>query len=91
MLKRLVLAGTLSLLATGAWAGCAFENPVPVKMLSAGLAACKAVADAMSECGNFDAELDQEFREKQPAAFAADPAFYQIGGVANSTMVPLLN
>jgi ABC-type sugar transport system ATPase subunit len=44
-----------------------------------------------SECGNFSAELDQEFRTKQPAAFAADPALYQIGGVSNGTVTPLLN
>ena len=91
MLKRLVLATAISLSATGAYAGCAFENQTPIKMLSAGFAAWKAVSGAMAECGNFEAELDQEFREKQPAAFEADPALYQIGGVANSTMVPLLN
>lgn len=91
MLKKLALAGTLSLFATGAWAGCAFENQTPIKMLSAGFAAWKAVSAAMAECGGFEAELDQEFREKQPAAFEADPALYQIGGVANSTIVPLLN
>ena len=91
MFKKLAVAGTLSLLATGAWAGCAFENQTPIKMLSAGFAAWKAVSGAMAECGNFEAELDQEFREKQPAALEADPALYQIGGVANSTMVPLLN
>ena len=28
---------------------------------------------------------------KQPEAFAADPALYQIGGVSNATIVPLLN
>ena len=91
MLKKLALAGTISLFATGAWAGCAFENRTPIKMLSAGFAAWKAVSGAMAECGSFEAELDQEFREKQPAALEADPALYQIGGVANSTMVPLLN
>ena len=91
MLKRIALAGTISLLSTGAWAGCAFENQTPIKMLSAGFAAWKAVSGAMSECGNFEAELDQEFRHKQPAALEANPALYQIGGVSNSTMVPLLN
>ncbi len=91
MLKRLALAGVLTLSATGAYAGCAFENQTPLKMLSAGFEAWKAVSGAMAECGNFQAELDQEFQEKQPAAFAADPALYQIGGVANSSMVPLLN
>ena len=91
MLKRLALAGAISLMATGAYAGCAFENQTPIKMLSAGFAAWKAVSEAMSECGNFEAELDQEFRHKQPAALEANPALYQIGGVSNSTMVPLLN
>ena len=91
MLKRIALAGTISLFATGAWAGCAFENQTPIKMLSAGFAAWKAASEAMAECGNFEAELDQEFRHKQPAALEANPALYQIGGVSNSTMVPLLN
>ena len=91
MLKRIALAGTISLFATGAWAGCAFENQTPIKMLSAGFAAWKAASEAMAECGNFEAELDQEFRHKQPAAFDASPALYQIGGVSNGTLVPLLN
>jgi len=45
----------------------------------------------MAECGNVEAELDQEFRTKQPAGFAANPSLYHIGGVANATLVPLLN
>ncbi len=90
-LKSILLAGAMSFAAAGAWADCAFENDVPLKSLSAGFEAWKAVTDAMSECGNFSASLDQEFREKQPEAFAADPALYQIGGVSNATLVPLLN
>ena len=91
MLKRIALAGTISLFATGAWAGCAFESQTPIKLLSAGFAAWKAASGAMAECGNFEAELDQEFRHKQPAAFEANPALYQIGGVSNGTLVPLMN
>ena len=45
----------------------------------------------MAECGSVESELDQEFRTKQPAAFAAQPALYHIGGVSNGTHVPLLN
>ncbi|WP_209835378.1 extracellular solute-binding protein [Ruegeria sp. HKCCE3926] len=90
-LKTILMAGAMSIAATGAWADCAFENEVPLKSLSAGFEAWKAVTDAMAECGNFSASLDQEFREKQPEAFAADPALYQIGGVSNATLVPLLN
>ncbi len=90
-LKTLALAGAFSLLATGAYAGCAYQNETPLKSLTAGFEAWKAVTDAMIECGNFEPELDQEFRTKQPAAFAATPSLYQIGGVSNGTITPLIN
>ena len=90
-LKKLALAGAVSLLGTTAFAGCAFENTVPLKSLSAGFEAWKSATDAMAECGNFEAELDQEFRTKQPAAFEANPSLYHIGGVSNGTITPLLN
>ncbi len=90
-LKTILMAGALSLVGAAASASCAYENTVPLKSLSAGFEAWKAVTDAMAECGNFSASLDQEFSEKQPEAFAANPALYQIGGVANETMIPLLN
>ncbi|MEO0679490.1 MAG: extracellular solute-binding protein, partial [Pseudomonadota bacterium] len=89
-LKTLAAAGALSLMASAA-AACGFQNDVPVKSLSAGFEAWKAMTDAMAECGSVEAELDQEFRLKQPAAFAADPSLYSIGGVSNGTLVPLLN
>ncbi|WP_170442098.1 ABC transporter substrate-binding protein [Ruegeria arenilitoris] len=90
-LKTILMAGAMTMVTSTAWAACSFENTVPLKSLSAGFEAWKAVTDAMAECGNFGASLDQEFREKQPEAFAADPALYQIGGVSNATLVPLLN
>ncbi|MFW2543759.1 ABC transporter substrate-binding protein [Primorskyibacter sp. 2E107] len=89
--KKILMASAVSLAATGAWAGCAFENTVPVKSLTAGFEAWKAVTDAMAECGNVEANLDQDFRLKQPEAFAANPSLYHIGGVANSTLIPLLD
>ncbi|WP_300012991.1 ABC transporter substrate-binding protein [uncultured Roseobacter sp.] len=89
-LKKIALAGAVSLLGSAALA-CSYQNEVPVKSLSAGFEAWKAVTDAMAECGNFQAELDQEFRTKQPAAFEANPSLYQIGGVSNGTITPLLN
>lgn len=90
-LKKIALAGAISLLGSTAFAACSYENEVELKSLSAGFEAWKAVTDAMSECGNFQAELDQEFRTKQPAAFEANPSLYQIGGVSNGTITPLLN
>jgi ABC-type glycerol-3-phosphate transport system substrate-binding protein len=90
-LKSIVAAGALTIAATAATAECSFENGTKISMLSAGFEAWKAVTDQMSECGNFEAELDQEFRTKQPAAFAASPSLYHIGGVSNGTVTPLLN
>ena len=90
-LKRILLAGAVSLMGSAAFAACSYENEVPLKSLSAGFEAWKAVTDAMAECGNFQAELDQEFRTKQPAAFEANPSLYHIGGVSNGTITPLLN
>lgn len=91
-LRTIALTAASSLLFTGtAFAECAFENEIPVSSLSAGFEAWAAVTEAMAECGNFEAELDQEFRTKQPTGFAANPAIYHIGGVANATLVPLLN
>ena len=91
MLNRLILAGAVGLMGSAAWAECAIQNDTEVKSLSAGFEAWKAVTDAMAECGNVQAELDQEFRTKQPAAFAAQPSLYQIGGVSNGTITPLVN
>ncbi|RVT85714.1 extracellular solute-binding protein [Rhodobacteraceae bacterium CCMM004] len=90
-MRTLALAGTMALMGSASYAACAFENETEVKMLSAGFEAWKSVADAMSECGNVQAELDQEFRTKQPSAFAANPSLYHVGGVSNGTITPLLN
>jgi multiple sugar transport system substrate-binding protein len=90
-LRKIALAGAFALMGSTAMAACAFQNDVPLKSLSAGFEAWKAVTDAMAECGNFTAELDQEFAAKQAEAFAANPSLYHIGGVANETIVPLVN
>ena len=85
------LGALLAALAAGAAAAeCSFDNDQPVSSLSAGFEAWKAVTDSMAECGSFTAELDQEFRTKQPAAFSAQPSLYDIGGVSNGTITPLM-
>ncbi|MEM0907440.1 MAG: extracellular solute-binding protein [Pseudomonadota bacterium] len=89
--RTLIAAAALTALGTGTAAACSFQNEMPVKLLSAGFEAWKSVSEAMAECGNVEAELDQEFRTKQPQAFAADPSLYHVGGVANGTITPLLN
>ena len=91
MNKLAVVVGALALGITASAQACDYKNETPVKMLSAGFPAWKAVTAQMSKCGNFQAELDQEFRKKQPAAFKANPSLYHLGGVAGSTILPLLN
>lgn len=90
LLATAVVAG-LAALPGVAEASCAFKNPVQIKALAAAFDAWKAVSAAWGECGNVQAELDMDFRKKQPTAFKATPSLYQIGGVANNTIVPLLN
>ncbi|HIC65543.1 MAG TPA: extracellular solute-binding protein [Paracoccus sp.] len=91
MLRKMLLAGAFALTGVAASAECSEQNDTPISLLAAGFEAWKAVADEMAECGNFSAELDQEFRTKQPAAFAANPPLYQLGGVSNGTITPLVN
>ena len=95
MFKRTLLAtalaASLAALPGAAEAACAIKNTVPIKTLSASFDAWKAVTSAWAECGNVQSEMDMNFRTKQPTAFAANPSLYHIGGVANNTVVPLLN
>ena len=90
-IKKLTTVIAISAFATSVSAGCAFENNIELKSLSNSFDAMKAVAEAMAECGNVTSTLDVDFKDKQPEAFAANPSLYQIGGVSNGTMVPLLN
>jgi len=93
-MKKRILAVALGVALLGSGpvlAKCAFENKTEVKSLTASFEAWKAVTAAMEECGNVKAELDQEFRTKQPEALKAKPALYHIGGVANATLIPLLS
>jgi len=94
MKKFLTIAVTLTAFAAApmlGFAACDFKPSSKVSLLANSFAAWKAVSDAMGECGNFEAELDAEFRKKQPDAFAANPALYQLGGVSNGTIQPLLS
>lgn len=89
--RTFALAAALGLVSGPALA-CGFTTDATVRHLSAAFPAWVAVTEAMRECApNLQAELDQEFRTKQPTAFAAQPSLYHIGGVANGTLTPLLN
>ena len=88
-LRVLFVAGA-AILAGQAAMACNFENTTPLRSLSAGFEAWQTVTEAMVECGNVEAVLDQDYRSTQPEAFAQTPSAYQIGGVANDTIAPLL-
>ena len=90
-IKKIATTIAISLISSSVWAGCAFENNTELKSLSNSFDAMKAITDSMAECGNVTSTLDVDFKDKQPQAFAANPSLYQIGGVSNGTMVPLLN
>jgi multiple sugar transport system substrate-binding protein len=69
---------------------CGFKNTVPVNILTAGFEAWKVVTNAAAECGNFKAELDQDYKNKVVAAMSSRPSTYTISGVTISTILPLL-
>ena len=89
--KTGLLLAALLLTAHSAHAACAYKNTVPVKGYFAAFPLWKVVSEAMKECGNFTAELDQEIRSKGAPALAANPALYDIQYVHNGTIVPLLS
>jgi ABC-type glycerol-3-phosphate transport system substrate-binding protein len=89
--RKLVATAVVLMLSTSAHAACSFQNEVPVKIMTAGFEAWKVATDAMAECGNVTAELSQEFQDKQAQGFASNPSLYHIGGVSNSSLVPLLD
>lgn len=93
MYKRILtaVAITSTLFATSANADCGFTNETEIKSLSASFQAWKVIAGEMQKCGKVSTELDNEFRLKQPAAFATQPSLYHIAGVSNETLQPLLN
>lgn len=90
-LRKIALATAVATSASAAMA-CDFTTDAQVKSLSAGFEAWKVFEAGVLECApNAVVELDQEFRTKQPAAFAANPSLYHIGGVSNGTLTPLLD
>lgn len=90
-IRRIALAATLTLSTASGALACDFTTDEEVKLLAAAFEAWKAITASMSDCApNFRAELDQNFREKQPTAFAAQPSLYELGGVSNGTITPLL-
>ncbi len=90
-LKSLFAGATLAMVSGAALADCAFENQNPVKVLATGFDAWKAVTEAIAECGNVAVELSQEAHLKQVPGFAAKPPLFQLAGVHNSGLVPLVD
>ena len=90
-IKYFLISLVFSLVSSVSWAGCSYTNVNEIRSLSNSYEAWKSVTEAMSECGNFSPTLDADFKDKIGDAFAANPSLYEIGGISNSTIVPLLN
>ncbi len=95
LLKKLALAGTMSVLAgSAAYAGCGLSSG-NVSILGNDFAAIQAVVAGATECAGdgvtVESNLTTEHRDLQVAALTADPAQYTSAIVANSSIVPLLN
>ncbi|MEM8959361.1 MAG: extracellular solute-binding protein [Pseudomonadota bacterium] len=88
-LRNFAFAGALSLAGTAAMA-CDIENTATVAALTPDVDAWGAMGEAMSACGNVRTERDPDVRSNQRAVFAATPSPFQIGGVSNDTITPLL-
>ena len=92
MIKKRALAALAAVfVGSAAHAECAFENEIEIRMLSASFPAWVGVTDAMKECGNVEAELNNEFLEKMQEGFAAFPPLYHIGGLYGTAIVPLMD
>ena len=90
-LKAIIAAAILATTAGTAAAECAYENTTDIKILATGFEAWKVMTEAMAECGQVAAELSQEADQKQASGLAAQPSLYELAGVHNSGLVPLVD
>lgn len=91
LVRAFAVGAALSVSAFAAHAECAFENKTEIRAITGSFPAWVAVTDAMKECGNVQAELNNEFLEKMQEGFAASPPLYHLGGLYSSATVPLMN
>lgn len=93
-LKSIIAVLTATFISTSVWGGhhaCEYENKEELTMLSNSYDAWKAVTNAMASCGNFTATLDKDFQQKHSDALAANPSLYDIVGISNGSITPLIN
>ena len=93
-LKSIIAILTATFISTSVWGGhhaCDYKNKEELTMLSNSYDAWKAVTNAMASCGNFTATLDKDFQQKHSDALAANPSLYDIVGISNGSITPLIN
>jgi ABC-type glycerol-3-phosphate transport system substrate-binding protein len=93
-LKFIVAFVASTFISSVAWGGhhaCEYKNDQELTMLSNSYDAWKAVTNAMASCGNFTSTLDKDFQQKHSDALAANPSLYDIVGISNGSITPLLN
>ncbi len=94
LLKKIVLACAIFLIAQTVWAGCGIKKG-SVRILSNDFAAVNVVNAGAEECAGggvtFTKNQTTEHRDLQVAALKANPAEYTVAIVANGSIVPLMN
>ena len=93
-LKSIIAILTATFISTSVWGGhhaCDYKNKEELTMRSNSYDAWKAVTNAMASCGNFTATLDKDFQQKHSDALAANPSLYDIVGISNGSITPLIN
>jgi len=93
-LKSIIAILTATFISTSVWGGhhaCDYKNKEELTMLSNSYDAWKAVTNAMASCGNFTPTLDKDFQQKHSDALAANPSLYDIVGISNGSITPLIN
>lgn len=91
LVRSIAIGAAFSVWAFATHAECAYENETEIRAITGSMPAWVAVTEAMKECGNVQAELNNEFLEKMQEGFAANPPLYNLGGLYGSATVPLMN
>lgn len=90
-LKKIALAGAITLLSSTAYAECAINGSVSI--LANDFPATQAVTAAAGKCtgGEVKSNLTKDHKDIMVAALTSNPAEYSAVIVANSTLVTLMN
>lgn len=95
MIKKLALAGLLSLTATSAYAGCGITGKAEINILGNEFPAIHTIGKEAQSCAGdgvtVKTNLTADHKNIQVAGLSGNPAEYSGAIVSNSSIVPLMN